>query len=91
MPLAAWISELDEHGHNFLIDELVYHLEGGRTVKAIEMRDKFYDEVGYNFVFSDGSDTFLKVPPEMIGDHWNEAKQIAQAFPMLLQMRFIEA
>ena len=30
-----WINELDKHGYNFLVDELVWHLEQGRTPIAI--------------------------------------------------------
>ncbi|EAQ27480.1 hypothetical protein [Roseovarius sp. 217] len=90
MPREGWISELDEYGYNFLIDELVFHLEAGRKVKAIEKLDKSNTDVGFEFVFLDDTDSFLKVPPELISDHWNEAQQIVQAFPMLLQVQFIE-
>ena len=83
----SWIEELDKHGHNILIDELVWHLEEGRKPVSVSI---ISDESGpgYEFKFSDGGASFLKVNPAAIHASWSEAKRIAGLFSQLQELRF---
>ncbi len=45
-----WIEELDKNGYNILIDELVWHLEQGRTPTAIVKCSK-NNTYGFEFYF----------------------------------------
>ena len=70
----SWIDKLDKHGHNVLIDELVYHLDQSKSVVSVT---KSTEPSGYNFVFGDGLESFLSVFPHLLDDHWAEALEIA--------------
>ena len=83
-----WIEELDKHGHNFLIDELVWHIEQGRIPVEVAKCTKD-NTVGYEFRFEKDKPMFLKVVPDMIDDHWKEALEITSEFPQLESIRYV--
>jgi len=83
-----WIKELDKHGCNFLVDELVWHLEQGRTPIAMVKRSKD-DAVGFEFRFENEKPQFLQVVPNMLDKHWEEAQEITSGFPQLGSMEFV--
>ena len=83
-----WINELDKHGYNFLVDELVWHLEQGRIPIAIA-KVSGHDAVGYEFRFENEKPHFLKVSPEMLDKHWVEAQQIMSEFVQLQGVEYV--
>ena len=85
-----WIAELDKHGYNHLIDELVWHLEQGRTPLAVILVND-PERSGYDFSFSESELMFLKVNPEALQENWNEAKEIVSNFEQLEGMRFVHS
>ncbi|MGY9106075.1 MAG: hypothetical protein ACKVG0_06020 [Alphaproteobacteria bacterium] len=85
-----WVSELDEHGYNFLIDELVWHIEQGRMPVSVGIAQKA-EELGYEFRFSESEPMFLRVNPEMLQEHWAEAIEIVRKFSQLEGMRFVHS
>ena len=86
----SWIDELDKHGYNFLIDELVWHIEQGRTPLSVSIAQK-EEQAGYEFLFSESEPMFLKVNPEKLKEHWLEAKKIASKFSQLEGMHFVHS
>ena len=86
----SWISKLDEYGHNHLIDELVWHLEQGRTPESVKLVNNS-ELSGYEFSFSELEPMFLKVNPEAIQSSWQEAKEIVSKFNQLQGMRFVHS
>lgn len=85
-----WITELDKHGYNFLIDELVWHIEQGRTPLAVSFINE-PERSGYEFSFSGSEPMFLKVNAEALQESWNEAKEIVSNFNQLEGMRFVHS
>lgn len=83
-----WIEELDKYGHNFLVDELVWHLEKGRKPIAVVKRTKD-DVAGYEFHFENDDPHFLKVVPDMLDKHWEEAQEIIAGFPQLGGIEYV--
>ena len=83
-----WINELDKHGYNFLVDELVWHLEQGRTPIAIAKLSE-HDVIGYEFRFKNEKPHFLKVSPEMIDKDWEEAQKIISEFTQLQGIEYV--
>ena len=83
-----WIEELDKHGYNFLVDELVWHLEQGRTPITMVKRSKG-DLVGFEFYFENEKPHFLKVAPEMLDKHWKEAQKITADFSQLEGIEYV--
>ena len=83
----SWISELDKYGYNFLIDELVWHIEQGRIPVSVLLIDD-PERSGYEFSFSEVEPMFLKVTPEALQESWIEAKEIVSKFAQLEGLRF---
>ena len=83
----SWITELDKYGHNFLIDELVWHLELGKTPTAVIFVNDS-ECSGYEFTFSEFEPMFLKVSFEAFHDNWIQAKEIVRKFYQLEGMCF---
>ncbi|WP_334078474.1 hypothetical protein [Microbulbifer sp. M83] len=86
----SWISGLDSYGYNFLIDELVWHLEKGREPVSV-LLSKGESKSGYEFHFSNSETAFLEVNSEMIEEHWLEAKEIVESFSQLRGLRFVHS
>lgn len=82
-----WIEELDKHGHNFLIDELVWHIEEGRNPVSVCLISQA-SKSGFEFHFSNGEPSFLKVNPAALEASWTEAKRIVGFFSQLENLRF---
>lgn len=61
-----WIEKLDRDGWNPIIDELIWHLEQGRTVVRIQLQD--LPESGVEFNFANAPSLFLKVERRKLGD-----------------------
>ena len=61
----SWISELDKYGYNFLIDELVWHVEQGRIPLSVQLIDDS-EHSGYEFSFLELEPMFLKVNQIMV-------------------------
>ena len=86
----SWISELDKYGYNFLIDELVWHIEQGRIpLSVLFINDS--ECSGYEFSFSELGPMFLKVNPEVLQETWVEAKEIVSKVGQLEGMRFVHS
>ena len=86
----SWISELDKYGYNFLIDELVWHVEQGRIPLSVQLIDDS-EHSGYEFSFLELEPMFLKVNPEALQESWIEAKEIVSKFTQLEGMRFVHS
>ncbi len=82
-----WIEELDKHGYNTLIDELVWHLEQGRTPVKIALV-KRNEICGYEFNFEFGDPMFLKVGSATIDSSWSEAMEICSHYNQLASVNF---
>ena len=77
-----WIQQLDKNGFNFLIDELVWHLEQERfplTIRKINSNIR----TGFEFVFKDGETHFLNVKKDALEQNWSEAIAISKEYPEL--------
>lgn len=83
-----WIKELDKHGYNFLIDELVWHLEQGRNPNEVAKCTK-HNIVGYEFRFEHEKPSFLKVVPEQLHQYWEEAQEITCQFSQLGNLKYV--
>jgi hypothetical protein len=83
-----WIKELNKHGYNFLVDELVWHLEQGRMPITVAKRTK-EDMVGFEFRFENEKPYFLTVNPDMLNKHWEEAQKIIADFPQLENVEYV--
>lgn len=84
----TWISNLDKYGHNHLIDELVWHIEQGRSPVSVKLV-KNSEQSGYEFSFSESEPMFLNINPEAIGDSWQEAQEIVSKFKQLQGLSFV--
>ena len=83
-----WINELDKYGYNFLIDELVWHLEQGKIPTDIIKREK--DGLsGCEFLFENEQPRFLQVIPELLDEHWKEAQKITASFPQIASIKYV--
>jgi hypothetical protein len=82
-----WIQELDQYGHNLLVDELVWHLDQGRMPIAVVKRSK--DDVGFEFCFENETAHFLQVAPDMLDKQWEEAQTITAGFPQLGSIQYV--
>jgi len=83
-----WIEELDKNGYNILIDELVWHLEQGRTPTAIVKCSK-NNTYGFEFYFENEKLHFLNVAPNILDKHWEEAQEIISGFPQLGGIKYV--
>ncbi|HXG84535.1 MAG TPA: hypothetical protein VNI84_10955 [Pyrinomonadaceae bacterium] len=83
-----WKEELDKHGYNLLVDELVWHLDQGRIPIAVIKQSKD-DDVGFEFRFENETPHFLKVTPDLFNEHWEEAQKITAGFPQLGSIEYI--
>ena len=86
----SWISELDKYGHNFLIDELVWHIEQERMPLSVRLV-KNLEQSGYEFSFSESEPMFLTVNTEALQDNWVEAKEIVSKFSQLEGINFVHS
>ncbi len=87
--VSEWLINLDKYGSNFLVDELVFHLEHGAFVASIQkVRD--HERVGVLFFFLDDSDSFLAVPSDQLEMHWKESKEITSRFTQLSDLVYSE-
>ena len=86
----SWISELDKYGYNFLIDELVWHIEQGRIPLSVLLINDS-ERSGYEFSFPELEPVFLKVNPEALQESWVEAKEIVSKFGQLEGMCFVHS
>lgn len=81
-----YLTELDKHGYNFLIDELVWHLEKDDIPSSI-MKIIDSDIPGYEFQFPFKENSFLEVDKGMIEEHWTEAISIMKQFDELKEIK----
>lgn len=86
----SWIEELDKYGQNFLIDELVWHLEKGRMPVSILMECST-GRTGIVFHFESAEPAFLSVPERMLHGHWREAQEILSEFGELRYLRYMSS
>jgi len=82
----SWIDALDQYGHNFLIDQLVYLIEQTKPVVSVS---KSQNPVGYLFRFDDGTTDFVSVLPQFLDEHWIEAIEIVKNFSELSEFTFV--
>ena len=85
----SWIDELDEHGYNVIVDELVWYLREGRTPTGVALRS--LPEPGVEFLFDQRDGAFLRVLPEILDLNWREAPEIIGNFPRLAAFEFLGA
>ena len=76
-----WIDDLDEHGFNFIIDELCWHLREGRFPVSLTKRSG--PDAGVEFSFGEGRRDFMPVMPNFLSSHWDEAVELIRAVPEL--------
>ncbi len=76
-----WIDRLDREGWNFVIDELVWHLEEGRVLTAIAVT--FAPISGVEFRFDNAEPVFFPIDRPHVREHWFAAVEIIRTFPEL--------
>ncbi len=84
----SWIDELDRHGYNVLLDELVWHLENGHDVVSIRRENNGPDGPGFRFILRGAEPHFLSVTFVNLDAHWNEARQITSRFWQLDELNY---
>lgn len=82
------IDELERDAYNFVIDELVWHLENGRTPLAI--RRNYNLQTGVEFQFGQTAPMFLSVDERLLDQHWEEAKMIINQYSELRSINLID-
>jgi len=84
-----WLEKLDKFGYNFLVDELVWHLEQGRNVVSMA-RVQTPARTGVIIDFQDGTEAFHQVAPKQLDEHWKECKEITAKFSELSELRYVD-
>ena len=80
--VCEWLLELDKHGYNVILDELVFHLEHGASVERIQ-KMVGEDNAGVVFHILGHHEISLEVSSESLDSHWNECKKITSGYPQL--------
>lgn len=83
------IDELEKDAWNFIIDELIWHLEEGRIPATV--RRVLTPETGIEFCFETVPSDFYAIPAEFLEEHWNEAVTIIGRCPELASLKMCDA
>ena len=87
--VSEWLLNLDKYGYNFIVDELVFHLEHGATVETIQKVSDL-DRSGVLFHFLGHGDSFLDMPSDQLEAHWDESREITSQFAELSDLVYSE-